>query len=182
MCWGRMTNPSGFAGKICKRTASHLVRIPLTTRQVLAARPRFPYRTFKEFLAACWLADQPDFCQRGVDLARKNPAHWREVLTFAARQAKVGRGVPAADALIHCQSMAEWSRDNQPGNEDWRATVLAGEHLLEIGLAAVGVREEHRAVRRQTHRCRLVSWTCPCSGTSESRRMCCGSHAQSMPG
>ena len=113
----------------------------------------FPHRTFQEYLAACWLADQPDFCQRGVDLARANPAHWREVLTFAARQAKVGRGVPAADALVHSQSVAEWSKENQPDETDWRAAVLAGEQLLEIGLAAVNVREEHRAVRR-----RVAGW------------------------
>ncbi len=113
----------------------------------------FPHRTFQEYLAACWLADQPDFCQRSVDLALRNPAHWREVLTFAARQAKVGRGVPAADALVRCQSVEEWSRENQPGEADWRAAVLAGEQLLEIGLAAVNVREEHRAVRR-----RVAGW------------------------
>ena len=113
----------------------------------------FPHRTFQEYLAACWLADQPDFPQRAVDLARANPAHWREVLTFAARQAKVGRGVPAADALVHCQSVAEWSKENQPTETDWRAAVLAGEQLLEIGLAAVNVQEIHRAVRR-----RVAGW------------------------
>jgi formylglycine-generating enzyme required for sulfatase activity len=113
----------------------------------------FPHRTFQEYLAACWLADQPDFCQRGADLAHQNPAHWREVLTFAARQAKAGRGVPAADALVHSQSFADWSKDNHPGETDWRAAVLAGEQLLEIGLAAVNMREEHRAVRR-----RVVGW------------------------
>jgi formylglycine-generating enzyme required for sulfatase activity len=113
----------------------------------------FPHRTFQEYLAACWLADQPDFCQRGADLAHKNPAHWREVLTFAARQAKAGRGVPAADALVHSQPVEEWSKENHAGETDWRAAVLAGEQLLEIGLAAVNVREEHRAVRR-----RVAGW------------------------
>jgi formylglycine-generating enzyme required for sulfatase activity len=113
----------------------------------------FPHRTFQEYLAACWLADQPDFPQRAVDLARQNPAHWREVLTFAARQAKVGRGVPAADALVHSQSIEEWSKANQPGETDWRAAVLAGEQLLEIGLAAVNVQEIHRAVRK-----RVAGW------------------------
>ena len=113
----------------------------------------FPHRTFQEFLAACWLADQPDFCTRGVDLARANPAHWREVLTFAARQAKVGRGVPAADALVHHQSVEEWTREHPVVETDWRVAVLAGEQLLEMGLAAVGVREEHRVIRR-----RVAGW------------------------
>jgi hypothetical protein len=75
------------------------------------------------------------------------------VLTFAARQAKAGRGVPAADALVHSQSVEEWSNGNHAGEADWRAAVLAGEQLLEIGLAAVNVREEHRAVRR-----RVAGW------------------------
>jgi formylglycine-generating enzyme required for sulfatase activity len=113
----------------------------------------FPHRTFQEYLAACWLADQPDFCQRGADLAHQNSAHWREVLTFAARQAKAGRGVPAADALVHSQSVEVWSQENHASEPDWRAAVLAGEQLLEIGLAAVNMREEHRAVRR-----RVAGW------------------------
>ncbi len=109
----------------------------------------FPHRTFQEYLAACWLAEQPDFCARSVDLARQNPTHWREVLTFAARQAKVGRGVPAADALVHCQSIGEWSKAQPVADNDWRRAVLAGEQLLEIGLAAVNVREEHQTVHRR---------------------------------
>ena len=113
----------------------------------------FPHRTFQEYLAACWLADQPDFCQRAVDLARQNPTHWREVLTFAARHAKVGRGVPAADALVRCQSVEEWSKANHTDETDWRMAIVAGEQLLEIGLAAVNAREEHRAVRR-----RVAGW------------------------
>ena len=113
----------------------------------------FPHRTFQEYLAACWLANQPDFCQRAVALARQNPAHWREVLTFAARLAKAGRGVPAADALVHGESVIEWGKDHSPADGDWRAAVLAGEQLLEIGLAAVGVSEHHRAVRR-----RVAGW------------------------
>jgi formylglycine-generating enzyme required for sulfatase activity len=88
-----------------------------------------------------------------VDLARRNPVHWREVLTFAARQAKAGRGVPSADALVHSLSVEEWSKENRAGKTDWRTAVLAGEQLLEIGLAAVNVREEHRAVRR-----RVAGW------------------------
>jgi formylglycine-generating enzyme required for sulfatase activity len=123
----------------------------------------FPHRTFQEYLAACWLADQPDFCQRTVDLARQNPAHWREVLTFAARQAKVGRGVPAADALVHCQSLEEWCKEKRPAETDWRAAVLAGEQLLEIGLAAVNVREEHLAVRR-----RVAGWIGALLGEKET--------------
>jgi formylglycine-generating enzyme required for sulfatase activity len=47
----------------------------------------------------------------------------------------------------------EWSREHQAGEADWRAAVLAGEQLLEIGLAAVGVSEGHRVIRR-----RVAGW------------------------
>jgi hypothetical protein len=107
----------------------------------------FPHRTFQEYLAACHLAGLPDFCQRAADLAREHPEHWREVLTLAARQAKTGRGVPAVDALVGCQSIGEWRRKHETGEKERRVAILAGEQLLEIGLAAVESREEHRAVR-----------------------------------
>ena len=113
----------------------------------------FPHRTFQEFLAACWLAGQEDFISRCADLAEANPAHWREVLTFAARHAKAGRGVPAANALVQNQSVEEWTKQHPGGEPNWRAAVLAGEQLLEIGLAAVGVRPEHGVVRR-----RVAAW------------------------
>ena len=113
----------------------------------------FPHRTFQEYLAACYLAGRADFCQKASDLAHQNAAHWREVLTLAARHAKAGRGVPAADALVRCQPLEAWLKKHAPTEGDWRAAVVAGEQLLEIGLAAVESREEHRAVRE-----RVAGW------------------------
>ncbi len=114
----------------------------------------FPHRTFQEYLAACYLADQTDFTERAVALAREAPAHWREVLTLAARHAKPGRGVPAADALIHSQSVEEYQRKSgKPTERDWNAAVLAGEQLLEIGLAALNAQEHYGAVRE-----RVAAW------------------------
>ena len=107
----------------------------------------FPHRTFQEYLAACYLARQPDFRTRVVDLARANPAHWREVLTLAARKASADTGVPVADALVHCEHFELWSPHQAPGEIDWRTAMLAAEQLSEIGLAAITSREEHRAVR-----------------------------------
>ncbi|MBI5829590.1 MAG: SUMF1/EgtB/PvdO family nonheme iron enzyme [Chloroflexi bacterium] len=114
----------------------------------------FPHRTFQEYLAACYLADQTDFTERAVALAREAPAHWREVLTLAARHAKPGRGVPTADALIHAQSVEDYQRKNgKPTERDWNAAVLAGEQLLEIGLAALNAQEHYGAVRE-----RVAAW------------------------
>jgi formylglycine-generating enzyme required for sulfatase activity/nucleoside phosphorylase len=107
----------------------------------------FPHRTFQEYLAACYLARQPDFRTRAVDLARANPAHWREVLTLAARKASADTGVPVADALVHCERFEVWSQKQAPTETDWRVAMLAAEQLLEIGLASITSREEHNAVR-----------------------------------
>ena len=107
----------------------------------------FPHRTFQEYLAACHLAGRNDFCKRACTLARENPAHWREVLTLAARRAEADRGVPVADALVHCLSFSDWAKTHSPLESDWRTAVLAAEQMLEIGLAAVEADENHRVVR-----------------------------------
>ena len=107
----------------------------------------FPHRTFQEYLAACYLARQPDFRTRAVDLARANPAHWREVLTLAARKASADAGVPVADALVHGERFEAWSQHQTPEEPDWRGAMLAAEQLLEIGLASVASREERCIVR-----------------------------------
>ena len=113
----------------------------------------FPHRTFQEFLAACHLAGRNDFSQTATQLARENPAHWREVLTLAARRAESDRGVPVADALVHRLSYGEGSRNQSASEVDWRAAVLAAEQLLEIGLAVVQGDEGHRVVQ-----CRVAGW------------------------
>ncbi len=113
----------------------------------------FPHRTFQEFLAACYLKDRDEFSDEAAKLAEAAPAHWREVLRFAARLAGPNRGVSAADALVHCQDVEAWCRGSQPRDRDWERAVLAGEQLLEIGLAAV-VRQE----RSRTIKARVAGW------------------------
>ncbi|HLF26340.1 MAG TPA: SUMF1/EgtB/PvdO family nonheme iron enzyme [Anaerolineae bacterium] len=114
----------------------------------------FPHRTFQEFLAACHLAGRADFLEQAVDLARAAPAHWREALVLAARLAGPGRGVPVADALVHAQSAEEYRRKGRATTEaDWRAAILAGAQLLEIGLAVLDSREAYRVVRE-----RVAGW------------------------
>lgn len=113
----------------------------------------FPHRTFQEYLAACHLAGRPDFTEQAVELANTDPAHWREVLVLAARQAKAGRGIPVADALVHGRSHADHGRRQMATDRAWARAILAGEQLLEIGLAAVQASDAHSAVQE-----RVVSW------------------------
>ncbi len=54
----------------------------------------FPHRTFQEYLAACHLADQPDFAEQLNALACADPVWWREVCLLGigkARRGGVGR-------------------------------------------------------------------------------------------
>ncbi len=113
----------------------------------------FPHRTFQEYLAACYLARQPDFRTRAVDLARAQSAHWREVLILATRRASADAGVPVADALVHGERFTLWSQTHTLAETDWRTAMLAAEQLIEIGLASITSREEHQVVRE-----RVVGW------------------------
>ncbi len=113
----------------------------------------FLHRTFQEFLAACALAGRADLNEQVVALARQDPAHWREVLVLAARQAKAERGALAADALVHSQKLEEYRESQKPDANDFARAILAGEQLLEIGLPAVESGEQRAAVKR-----RVTSW------------------------
>jgi formylglycine-generating enzyme required for sulfatase activity len=92
----------------------------------------FPHRTFQEYLAASHLSVDHRFGRQGARLAREGGARWREVILLA-----VGR-------LVHHQGetdrplalVAELCPAAEPANdEDWRGAWLAGEALLELGLA-----------------------------------------------
>src|SRR5207248_1216956 len=52
---------------------------------LIESRPgvyRFPHRTFQEYLAGCYLSNQPQFIERTLELAQQ-PAFWREVILLA---------------------------------------------------------------------------------------------------
>lgn len=107
-----------------------------------------PHRTFQEFLAGCYLSAKNDFTSTKTDakddqmpsalaLARENPGHWREVLCFAARQAKLDRGSLVAHILVYGRSFKDRPQSTPPTDTDWRCALVAGRQLLEIGLAQV---------------------------------------------
>ena len=112
----------------------------------------FPHRTFQEFLAACHLASQGDLNQLGVELARQNAGHWKEVLVLAARQAKSDRGAALADALIGSDPFDPATAESAT-SDDFRCAVIAAEQLLEIGLANLAGSKPRDAARR-----RVATW------------------------
>jgi formylglycine-generating enzyme required for sulfatase activity len=112
----------------------------------------FPHRTFQEYLAGCYLSARGDFAQEAAALAAHGPL-WREVILLA-----VGRLVHhAGDTDKPLALAAELCPDRPPAGEaDWRAVWLAGQVLVETGLARVRQREWGRDLLARVQR-RLVA-------------------------
>ena len=139
------------------KAALMLTYIETRTGLLLGQGPRdgvrqftFPHRSFQEYLAGCYLARQVDFNARAAALARAAPDHWREALVLAARRAGRERGVAVADELLHHQDVDAYRRKiKRLGESDWRAAVLAGMQLLELGQATLDSSEAARVVRER---------------------------------
>ncbi len=112
---------------------------------------QFPHRSFQEYLAACHLVrfDYPDSLSR---LGRSDPNRWREVLLLAAARS---RATPSSiwelvDEL--CAKDPALADDSpEPGSEAQWGALLAGQVLVETGLATydAGLQERHERKRRR---------------------------------
>ncbi|MEI7849578.1 MAG: NACHT domain-containing protein, partial [Chloroflexota bacterium] len=100
----------------------------------------FPHRSFQEFLAACYWLSMEDYPTQAAALTRADWERWHEVFVlsagYAARTKRLGQAIAAVNALLP-RAVSEIAF---PQVNDWRAAMLAGQALLEIGL--VGVRRE----------------------------------------
>ena len=109
----------------------------------------FPHRSFREYLAACHLAEEsPDFegeCRR---LAIEAPGHWELVLALSARIAKLSRGARAADALVGGVDVDRFQQHygRRAGPGEWRTACIAGLQLLELGVADIVSRDDTRVI------------------------------------
>jgi formylglycine-generating enzyme required for sulfatase activity len=94
----------------------------------------FPHRTFQEYLAGAHLAAQGDFATRAAGLSRQG-ALWREAILLGA-----GKLVHHSGELDKPLALVgELCPAHAPGDDSaWRQAWLAGEVLLEIGMARVG--------------------------------------------
>jgi len=93
----------------------------------------FPHRTFQEYLAAQYLKDQRDLSATARQLAKRSPAHWREVLTLAARLAGPDRGGAAADETIRAADPPVRGVLKNLDESCWSRVILAARMLKEIG-------------------------------------------------
>ncbi|TXH69093.1 MAG: NACHT domain-containing protein [Lysobacteraceae bacterium] len=93
----------------------------------------FPHRTFREYLAACYLGGSRQFSSECLRLTQDTPDHWAVVLPLAAKVAGPDHGAAAADALVDHQDIGAFCRTCTPGPMHWRRAELAGLQLHELG-------------------------------------------------
>ena len=130
-----------LAGLCCQERnmgwAQEVVEVmKLRTGLLLERQPgvfSFPHRTFQEYLAGSYLAQQTDFAKRGADLAAQG-AKWREVLLLAAGKSVYVDGDPNKPLTLVAELCPGRERDDPVA---WRKAWLAGDVLLEIGLHRV---------------------------------------------
>ncbi|MCP4550392.1 MAG: SUMF1/EgtB/PvdO family nonheme iron enzyme, partial [bacterium] len=105
----------------------------------------FPHRTFQEFMAACHLTGLKDYPREAARLVRENPDPWRIVYVLAAGNAartQLGNAISSVGKLC-VRSVMEMEA---PDAAAFKSAVIAGEALLEIGLAGVKREEDGRAI------------------------------------
>ena len=106
----------------------------------------FPHRSYQEYLAGSYLAVQPDFPDQASNLVYENYAQWREVALWAVGvMARLKRMTYVAVDVAAALCPREVAHG--PLSEiQWRAAHLAGEALLEIGVAQVKGHERYKVV------------------------------------
>ncbi len=104
----------------------------------------FPHRTFQEYLAACHLADQPDFAVALKALACADPVWWREVCLLGIGKARRG-GVGQAAAVVNVLLPEGPEEVTHCGESHWQLAVLAGMALTELRLREQAQGHDHYA-------------------------------------
>mgnify|MGYP001139236429 CR=1 FL=1 len=89
----------------------------------------FPHRTFQEYLAACYLADE-DYPYLLAEQLREDDARWREATLLAAARA-VGGSASTIWTLLSVFCPHDWPPKKKPADSDWYAALRAAQALLE---------------------------------------------------
>jgi len=143
------TGPDADTGK--RRIVEYLTnRAGLLIERKQGEIYTFPHRTFQEYLAACYLADE-DFPFLLAERLREDDGRWREACLLAAAKAVAGTRA-AIWNLVAGFCPHDWSPSTAPESPDWYAALRAAESLIET--------EQHRNVpERQLYLVkRLRAW------------------------
>jgi formylglycine-generating enzyme required for sulfatase activity len=89
----------------------------------------FPHRTFQEYLAACYLADE-DFPFLLAERLREDDGRWREASLLAAAKAVSGTRASIWN-LVAGFCPRDFGSSSKPGDADWYAALRAAEALIE---------------------------------------------------
>jgi formylglycine-generating enzyme required for sulfatase activity len=112
----------------------------------------FPHRSFQEYLAACYLADQPEFALELEKLVCSDPAWWREVCLFGIGKAKRGGMSQAVGVANHLLPADPPVEDEAPPNQ-WRVASLIGQALIELRLAEqAGGQDSYQALLKRSRK------------------------------
>ncbi|MBK8430829.1 MAG: hypothetical protein IPL28_05850 [Chloroflexi bacterium] len=84
----------------------------------------FPHRTFQEYLAAMHLASQLSFPQNLVELARRDPARWREAVLLAGNNVSQPRFLWSTIEALYVRQQTPPA---QPSEADFWGGFLAGQ-------------------------------------------------------
>lgn len=113
----------------------------------------FPHRSFQEYLAACYLANQPQFAERLQQLLQEDARWWQEVFLLGVGKAKQG-GLSSATSMIGI--LLPESPDDVAGEISERQlqiAALVGMALVELRLAdKAGGHPHYEAIIRRTRR------------------------------
>jgi formylglycine-generating enzyme required for sulfatase activity len=107
-----------------------------TKRRIYA----FPHRTFQEYLAGCFIADDVDFVEL-LDAKSHAGPNWREVVLLSAGERYFNR----KDRNAPLQAVQHILFDEPDSAADWQAVALAGEILQLYGVPAL---EKHKLGKR----------------------------------
>lgn len=103
----------------------------------------FPHRSFQEFLAACYLANQPQFAEQLQQLLDEDPRWWQEVFLLGVGKARQG-GLSNAVSLINLL-LPEDPEDTvgEISEKQLRTAALVGMALVELRLMDKAERHPH---------------------------------------
>ncbi len=93
----------------------------------------FPHRSFQEYLAACYLTEDPNFHDKIINRVTKNLSFWREVYLLCIR--KIRRGsLPNAVNVIQYLVPNDFESINKVNNSHWKKAILAAEAIVDLHL------------------------------------------------